>query len=529
MPYFLNCIRCNNDNTYSELGNACRKCSGTGRDWRDDHELEGFHRWAGFGIDELKVKGVIEFLDENDDLKVFTYMESIPTCSISEEIEEIRKKRFGKQEATAKVSQIFCKHDWRKKDSGMTGICSKCGKERETTGSVIQEKAILQYNRGLHDQRHYFPNRCYACDHYSGSSEEPKSGSDFIFCNIGGKVRADMGCAEFKADITANCKSCWHFSNKHEGGAVSYSCDLKGPIQRLIIWGGCNEHVKKEWTDEPLPADPKAISKNKVLLAKKEYPHNPKVRKLILDAMNITGIRYITPDEFALDQRCSTCTFETNIEGDYGSCDYYDLGILCYSGGNPYGYDEKICKHYLRKEEISLVGHPKVHIDIKGEGIRKLNDNYHVTLRKMFCDVIETEGERVIATFSYIDRAPQFMQYNEEKDCIDLYFYDESDCEELSLALKSSHVQSGKSQTWIELDEDEMFKAIERVGLDQRKHDVYSGSKAVNCERCNFIVKDLSYPEGSPTGLICSKKKIFVTANGCCDNYKSMTYKICTG
>lgn len=524
MPYFLNCVRCNKDNKYSNLGKTCPKCDGTGRDWREDHELEDYHKWAGFGIDELKEKGVIEFVDEYDELKVFTYMDSIPTCSISAEIEEIRKSLPESQAASTQPSQIFCKHDWQAKASEAMEVCSKCGKEREIAEEAKPEKVVLQYNKDLHDHRYYFPNRCYACDHYSDSRGEPESGSDMIFCNIGGKVRADTGCAEFKADVTAECKSCWNLSSEFQGSTISYTCDLKGPIQSLV-WGSCNEHVEKERTDEPLPAAPDAISKNKAFLVKKEYPHDPKIRKPILDAMIESGIRYVTSDEFSLDRRCSTCARESKIEGNYGSCGYHELGILCYSGDNPYGYDEKICEHYSRKEDISSVGYPKVYIDVRGEGTRKLNNNYHVTLRNMYCDVIESGSERVITTFSYTDRAPQFIQYNEKKDCIDLYFYDAPECEELSLDPSVSYVRPVKSKRWIDIDEDEMFEAIDRVSSNQREHDVYSGSNTDNCERCKFVERNPTYPDGSPTGLICSRKEIFVTANGCCDNYELMPFE----
>lgn len=517
MPYYLNCTRCNEDNKFRNIGNSCPKCSGTGRDWRDDHALEGFHKWAGITINELKKKGIIEFINDSGELKVFTYMDSIPTCSIKEEIEEIRRSLGDEPSVNSKTSQIFCQHDWHpQKDKKVIEICSKCGKERKTADEVRTEKVVLQYNKELHDRRYYFPNRCYACDHYSNSRGEPESGSDIIYCNIGGEVRADTGCADFKADVTAECKNCWNLINEYQGSAISYTCDLKGSIKSLVS-DGCTEHVRRERTENEIPAAPDAIPKSKAFIEKKGYPDDPKIREPIIDAMNESGIRYVNQDEFSFDQRCTTCVYENKIMSDFGSCEYHGIGILCYSGNNHYGYDEKICEHYTRKQDIAPVKYPLIYIELNREGNRKLNDNYHVKLRNIFCDVIETNSGRVITTFSHMDRAPKFMQYNEDKNCIDLFFYE--NCEELSLDPKISYEHPDKKKKWIDIDEDEMFKAIDRVSSEQRKHDVYSGSRSQNCEQCNFVERDSAYPDGSPTGLICTKKKIFVTANGCCDNF----------
>ena len=53
MAYFLHCVRCNKDGTYTSVASDCGKCDGTGRDWRDDKELLDYHKWSGLQPHEL--------------------------------------------------------------------------------------------------------------------------------------------------------------------------------------------------------------------------------------------------------------------------------------------------------------------------------------------------------------------------------------------------------------------------------------------------------------------------------------------
>ena len=394
----------------------------------------------------------------------------------------------------------------------------QCGKERQVAKKIQAEKKVLQYNKNLHDHRYYFPNRCYSCEHYSNSHGEPESGSDIIFCNIfGGGVEAEAGCVEFKADITAGCEGCWNLSIKNQGQSVGYICALKGPIQDLV-WGGCYEHVRKERTDQPLPAVLDAISKNKAFLASREYPYDQEIRRAILDAMQMSGIDMASEEKFSIDQRCATCNHEFKIHGNYGECRYHGIGMLCYTGANPYGYEESICSHYSRKLDLPVVIYPKLHIDTLSNNVRALNNNYHIAVESGSCSVMDSRNNKVICTYSDIDDMPRFMQYNEKNNCIDLYFC-EGSVRELLLNSSVPPIISVNSKDWIDVDEDEMFKAVTQVSLNQRQHNVYTGTNIANCERCKFVDRNYAYPEGSPTGLVCTEKKIFVTANGCCDYY----------
>lgn len=86
MPYFLYCVRCNEDGSYSNVNINCPKCDGTGNDWRADKELSDYHKWSELTIEQLK---------EHKELKspngiTFIYGERIP--SVKEEREQLAKK-----------------------------------------------------------------------------------------------------------------------------------------------------------------------------------------------------------------------------------------------------------------------------------------------------------------------------------------------------------------------------------------------------------------------------------------------------
>lgn len=54
MPYYIYCIRCNENGTYDNVDLECGKCSATGNDWREDHELEGYHQRFNVSLKKLK-------------------------------------------------------------------------------------------------------------------------------------------------------------------------------------------------------------------------------------------------------------------------------------------------------------------------------------------------------------------------------------------------------------------------------------------------------------------------------------------
>lgn len=78
-------MKCNKNGLYRDVDVNCGKCCGTGNDWRDDSDLEGFHGFYG-----LKIKNLIKNIELLSERGVkFFYKNEIP--SVEEEREEIIK------------------------------------------------------------------------------------------------------------------------------------------------------------------------------------------------------------------------------------------------------------------------------------------------------------------------------------------------------------------------------------------------------------------------------------------------------
>jgi hypothetical protein len=76
------------------------------------------------------------------------------------------------------------------------------------------------------------------------------------------------------------------------------------------------------------------------------------------------------------------------------------------------------------------------------------------------------------------------------------------------------------SDEWLSLDEDEFVAAVDEVEKKQILHGVKtSDDKSAKCENCKLVKRDSSRSTGSPTGLICTRKNIHVTARGICEKF----------
>lgn len=526
MPYFVNCPRCNDDNSYKNLGKPCTKCEGMGRDWRDDSELESsYHSWAGISIDALKsckVHKITRYKKES----TFTYAEQIPTCTMKEEIEQIRTS-LGIVEPEA-VSQIFCTHIWVTDTVENIEVCEACKKTR-VLENPISSSQPLNYNKNLHDTQYYFPNRCYSCKEYSNTRSDngnPISGEDIVYCNIGGEVRAEDGCGKFIPDNTAECGgrgmgSCWNYSKSYDGEKEVIHCDIRGKLTSLEN-GYCSDHIAKERTDVEIPPIENSLNKSKALFGTLEYPRNPDIRGVILDAMKECGIRMVSKEEFSFNKRCKTCLHESPTIQDLGKCNYHKVPLLCYTGDNPYGYDEEICRYYKNKSLLEIIKFPKIYVDVLGSEIIDISPDYTLHLNNMYCEIFEVKSNKLLAKFDYLDKAPNFVQYNDSDNCIDLYFFDEEHPQKLDPQNCGAFTETKvKEKIWGDVSDNELFSAIDKVKMDQRNSQIFEGTRNKNCENCYHVYRDSLYPSGSPTGLVCSKKNVFVTANAICDIFSS--------
>ena len=86
MPYYIYCIKCNENGSYDNVDLECGKCCSTGNDWREDRELEDYHQRFNVSLEELKQKRVVQ---SSDGTKLF-YADEIPSI----EEEKALLKRF---------------------------------------------------------------------------------------------------------------------------------------------------------------------------------------------------------------------------------------------------------------------------------------------------------------------------------------------------------------------------------------------------------------------------------------------------
>ena len=97
MPYFIFCIRCNKDGSFQHINLDCPKCDGAGNDWRDDNELENYHKWSKLKLNDLvREKTLI-----SEEGTKFFYRDRIP--SIKEERLEL-KLMYSKEDGVLRQS-----------------------------------------------------------------------------------------------------------------------------------------------------------------------------------------------------------------------------------------------------------------------------------------------------------------------------------------------------------------------------------------------------------------------------------------
>ncbi|KPA14007.1 hypothetical protein MHK_005786 [Candidatus Magnetomorum sp. HK-1] len=100
MPYYIYCVKCNQDGSYSQVDRHCSKCSGTGNDWRNDYELDGYHKWANIKIDELITMKEITV----DNIK-FIYSSEMPSLEEERSKVTFKKKNNKSKDQESKIAE----------------------------------------------------------------------------------------------------------------------------------------------------------------------------------------------------------------------------------------------------------------------------------------------------------------------------------------------------------------------------------------------------------------------------------------
>ncbi len=105
MPYYIYCSRCNPSGAYENIDAKCSKCQGTGNDWRDDHELEDFHKRFEVSIEQLKKEKTIT---TKSGTKLF-YSEVIPSI----EEERVLVKSFASEKKHTEEKENIVRKDFQ--------------------------------------------------------------------------------------------------------------------------------------------------------------------------------------------------------------------------------------------------------------------------------------------------------------------------------------------------------------------------------------------------------------------------------
>lgn len=433
-------------------------------------------------------------------------------------------------------SSIFCDHSWRFDPLRGIDVCEHCLREKLRGGEIAEpspmlDGAVLSYDQSLHDNRYYFPNRCYACKEYVNTEGCPSSGTDLILCNIGGEVEVQNGCEHFEPDSTASCqmaalRTCWNHSFTDAAHTQSH-CAVYGQLW-VRSTGACPSHVCRERTEIPFPVASDCTEVSRSYKHVLRYPEGGTPTRIkIIDAMKENGIGMC----IKVDECCRNCKYESHKMQDLGYCSFHEISLLCYFGSNPYGYDDKACINYARKPTLPRIIHSKILITASTLGEFTLSDDLMLVGSEITLKI--NDGVRMENRYSIADRASgetltkidphllQSVQYDPKDRSVHINYIDKSVKFNPNLGtLSEPATKKSEDATWINsVSETDWEEALRTVQFSQREHGVFSGTPNSNCEACKHVYRDFKYPSGSPTGLVCGRKSVFVTANAKCDDF----------
>ncbi|MFI3188378.1 hypothetical protein BCS42_16355 [Crenothrix sp. D3] len=212
------------------------------------------------------------------------------------------------------------------------------------------------------------------------------------------------------------------------------------------------------------------------------------------------------------NQGCYTCDFYESKPSDIDFCKFHNIEIFA---------DERYCENYHGDNNENKILTTAA-LYSKGMRYIPLNDNLSLKAspNHTFSIVKSSDLSELYDIEPYLLDSVQFDSNDGFVHANYTFKTDIIDVESKSIVKAITDDEGQNEENWLNMASDDEFdKAIEMVDINQKKHGVFSGDRMNNCERCSNVKRDDSYPNGSPTGLICSLKNIFVTANAACDNF----------
>lgn len=330
------------------------------------------------------------------------------------------------------------------------------------------------------------------------------------YCEFGGAIYIDPMGYEYPKSIVACYKCIFNFSwdscvlykeqgmSNEEIRKKAIEIERNHECARFLIKdfseGGNEDEIAREEVEQ--------IAKN--MNYPTEYWRRGNIHK-VMEEKDIGGIiRY--------NRGCYTCDFYESKPSDIDFCKFHNIEIFA---------DERYCKHYQGCSDNNKILITAA-LYSKGTEYFSLDENLSLKANPnhTFSIVKSSDLSDLYNIEPYLLRSVEFnykdgfihAEYTFKTDIIDV--------ESKSIIRTTSEEEEQNEENWLNMaSDDELDKAIEKVDISQKNHGVFSGDRMNNCERCINVKRDDSYPNGSPTGLICSLKDIFVTASAACDNF----------
>lgn len=338
-------------------------------------------------------------------------------------------------------------------------------------------------------------------DQYKGDSE------------IGGSIYIDpMGYEYTKSIVT--CYKCifnfsWDSCVLHKENGMTDE-EIKKKSIDIEKNHECDRFLIKDFSeggneDEIARKEVEQISK------KMNYPAERWRRDNIHKVMDEKEIGHMIRD----NQSCYSCDFYKSECGDIDFCNFHKAEIFASERYCEYWQGESnsnkilITAHlynngtsyYPLNEKLSLKANPNHTFSIVK--IDDLSELY--TLEPYLLSTVEFNSKDGFIHAGY---------------CSEIHIID---IESKSIIKKTSENEEEEMQNeenWLNMASDEEWdEAINQVDIKQKEHGVFTVDRMNNCERCENVKRDDSYPNGSPTGLVCSLKNIFVTASAACNSF----------
>jgi hypothetical protein len=335
---------------------------------------------------------------------------------------------------------------------------------------------------------------------------------------FGASIYIDPLGFEYNKSIVA-CHDCM-FNFGHDScvlfkDAGDDESEIRQKVKNVSINKECQYFLIQNFSEGD-DEDEKAREAVKKISARLNYPQEYWRRHNIHKDMEDKGIGHM----IAENQSCSTCEFCENAQSTIGYCKFHKIELFV---------DERHCENYLGVHSAAKDHSDKILITAalyaNGDSYYQLNANYSLKAKKDHTfSIVKTDN-----LYELLSIEPYLLssiQFSEDDGHIHAHYIDRTDLidpermEIVKTLSDDDDDDEDEGNTWLNsVSEDSWFEEIDKVKMAQSKCGVSSGDRMKNCERCHNVTRNNEYPDGSPTGLVCSLKDIFVTANGSCTDY----------